>query len=75
MSLHRHLWADYLENVGAPTSHNLMGLHGLLQGTGKALPIWKRHLETKSSAEDNIKVPSIWIGMMWFKVASSGGDA
>jgi hypothetical protein len=28
---HRHLWADCLENVGAPTSHKLMGLHGLLQ--------------------------------------------
>jgi hypothetical protein len=27
---HRHLWADYLENVGASTSHNPMGLHGLL---------------------------------------------
>jgi hypothetical protein len=30
--LHRHLWADCLENVGASTSHNTMGLHGLLQG-------------------------------------------
>jgi hypothetical protein len=29
---HRHLWADCLENVGASTSHNLLGLHGLLQG-------------------------------------------
>jgi hypothetical protein len=29
---HRHLLADCLENVGASTSHNLMGLHGLLQG-------------------------------------------
>jgi uncharacterized membrane-anchored protein len=29
---HRHLWADCLENVGASTSHNPMGLHGLLQG-------------------------------------------
>jgi hypothetical protein len=27
----RHLWADCLENVGASTSHNPMGLHGLLQ--------------------------------------------
>jgi hypothetical protein len=26
---HRHLWADYLENVGASTSQNRMGLHGL----------------------------------------------
>jgi hypothetical protein len=25
------LWADCLENVGAVTSHNPMGLHGLLQ--------------------------------------------
>jgi hypothetical protein len=29
---HRHLWADCLENVGASTSHNRIGLHGLLQG-------------------------------------------
>jgi hypothetical protein len=29
---HRHLWADCLKNVGASTSHNSMGLHGLLQG-------------------------------------------
>jgi hypothetical protein len=29
---HRHLWADCLENVGASTSQNPMGLHGLLQG-------------------------------------------
>jgi hypothetical protein len=29
---HRHLWAVCLENVGASTSHNFMGLHGLLQG-------------------------------------------
>jgi hypothetical protein len=28
----RHLWDDCLENVGASTSHNSMGLHGLLQG-------------------------------------------
>jgi hypothetical protein len=28
----RHLLADFLENVGASTSHNPMGLHGLLQG-------------------------------------------
>jgi hypothetical protein len=28
---HRHLWADSLENVGASTSHNPVGLHGLLQ--------------------------------------------
>jgi hypothetical protein len=26
------IWAHYLENVGASTSHNPMGLHGLLQG-------------------------------------------
>jgi hypothetical protein len=26
------LWADCLENVGASTSHNPIGLHGLLQG-------------------------------------------
>jgi hypothetical protein len=26
------LWADCLESVGASTSHNPMGLHGLLQG-------------------------------------------
>jgi hypothetical protein len=29
---HRHLWADCLENVGASTSHNPTGFHGLLQG-------------------------------------------
>jgi hypothetical protein len=29
---HRRLWADCLENVGASTSHNPMGFHGLLQG-------------------------------------------
>jgi hypothetical protein len=29
---HRHLWADCLENVGASTSHNPVGLRGLLQG-------------------------------------------
>jgi hypothetical protein len=28
----RYLWADCLENVEASTSHNPMGLHGLLQG-------------------------------------------
>jgi hypothetical protein len=28
----RHLWADSLENVGALTLPNHMGLHGLLQG-------------------------------------------
>jgi hypothetical protein len=27
---HHHLWADCLENVGTSTSHNPMGLHGLL---------------------------------------------
>jgi hypothetical protein len=27
-----NLLADCLENVGASTSHNSMGLHGLLQG-------------------------------------------
>jgi hypothetical protein len=26
------IWADYLENVEASTSHNPMGLHGLLKG-------------------------------------------
>jgi hypothetical protein len=31
LTTHRHLWADCLENVGAPTSHKPMGLHGLLQ--------------------------------------------
>jgi hypothetical protein len=25
------IWADCLENVGASTSHNLLGLHGLLR--------------------------------------------
>jgi hypothetical protein len=29
---HRNLWADCLEKVGALTSHNPMGLHGLLHG-------------------------------------------
>jgi hypothetical protein len=29
-NFHRHLWADYSENVGASTSHTPMGLHGLL---------------------------------------------
>jgi hypothetical protein len=32
---HRHLSAYCLENVGAPMSHNPMGLHGLLQGWEK----------------------------------------
>jgi hypothetical protein len=27
----RHLWTDCLENVGASTSHNPMGLHDLLE--------------------------------------------
>jgi hypothetical protein len=31
-NLTAHLWADCLENVGASTSHNPMGLHSLLQG-------------------------------------------
>jgi hypothetical protein len=31
-TVHRHPWADCLENVGTSTSHNHMGLHGLLQG-------------------------------------------
>jgi hypothetical protein len=30
--LRRHLWADYLHNVGSSTSHNPTGLHGLLHG-------------------------------------------
>jgi hypothetical protein len=30
--IYHHLWADCLENVGASTSHNRMGVHGLLQG-------------------------------------------
>jgi hypothetical protein len=29
---HSRLWEDCLENVGASTSHNPMGLHGQLQG-------------------------------------------
>jgi hypothetical protein len=29
---HRDPWAHFLENVGNSTSHNLMGLHGHLQG-------------------------------------------
>jgi hypothetical protein len=29
---HRHLRVDCLENVGASTSHNTMGLRGILQG-------------------------------------------
>jgi hypothetical protein len=32
---HRHLWADYAENVTASTSHNPMDLHGLIQGHGQ----------------------------------------
>jgi hypothetical protein len=28
---YRHLWADFLEDVGASTSHTPMRLHGLLQ--------------------------------------------
>jgi hypothetical protein len=28
---YRHLWDDCLENVGASTSHNPIGLHGLLE--------------------------------------------
>jgi hypothetical protein len=32
VGLWRHLRADGLENVGASTSHNPIGLHGLLQG-------------------------------------------
>jgi hypothetical protein len=31
LTIHRHLWADCLENVGASTSHNHMGFHSLLQ--------------------------------------------
>jgi hypothetical protein len=30
---HRHIWTDWPGNVGASTSHNLMGLHVLLQGS------------------------------------------
>jgi hypothetical protein len=30
--LHRHLWADCLENVGASMSHKPVGFRGLLQG-------------------------------------------
>jgi hypothetical protein len=29
--LHRHLWADFLDNVGPSTSDNPIGLHRLLQ--------------------------------------------
>jgi hypothetical protein len=28
----RHLWPDSMDNVGSSTSHNLLGLHGLLRG-------------------------------------------
>jgi hypothetical protein len=31
-NLNSYMWADCLENVGASTSHNPMGVHGLLQG-------------------------------------------
>jgi hypothetical protein len=30
--LNNHLWADCLDNVESSTSHNPIGLHGLLQG-------------------------------------------
>jgi hypothetical protein len=29
---HRHLWTDCVENSGSSTSHNHIGLHGLLRG-------------------------------------------
>jgi hypothetical protein len=29
---YHHLWADCLDNVGSLTSHNPIGLHGLLRG-------------------------------------------
>jgi hypothetical protein len=32
LQTHRHLWADYLKNVGTLTSQNFMGLQGLIQG-------------------------------------------
>jgi hypothetical protein len=32
LTTYHHLWADCLENVGASTSHNHTGLHGLLEG-------------------------------------------
>jgi hypothetical protein len=32
LTTHRYLYVDCLETVGASTSHNPMGLHGLLQG-------------------------------------------
>jgi hypothetical protein len=35
---YRHLWADCLDNVGTLTSHNPIGLHGLLLEHG--LQIW-----------------------------------
>jgi hypothetical protein len=29
---HRHLWADFLDNVASLISHNFIRIHGLLSG-------------------------------------------
>jgi hypothetical protein len=48
---HRYLWADCLDNVGSSTSHNPIGLHGLLRGIAlfyiTLLYVKKQPLQTK----------------------------
>jgi hypothetical protein len=46
--LHCHLWADCVENVGASTSQNPMGLHALLQGWLYLLYIYISGYHTKT---------------------------
>jgi hypothetical protein len=52
---HRHLWADCLENEGTSTSHNLTGLHGLLQWW----PDHSNHLHICSSGPEDMAVLSL----------------
>jgi hypothetical protein len=59
---HRHLWTECLENVGTSTSHNPMGLHGLLKITLALLPniLWTIYISRKpSSSSSSSNKPNI----------------
>jgi hypothetical protein len=58
-----HLWADCLENVGASTSHNRMGLHGSV--TGIALPFYLLKLK-----ETNCLIKPVYttlVNLSWYQ--------
>jgi hypothetical protein len=54
---HRHQWADCLENVVASTSHNPVGLHGLLLYTyitGNGLSLTMRYALPEDGVSVNV---------------------